>query len=72
MKNPDLGVGVVVDVGVEVVIDIERVSHSPDGEWGKGTEQAREGSSLGAWVMRWGGNGGLREDGLGPVWNQEG
>lgn len=32
MKNPDLGVGVVVDVGIEVVIDIERVSHSPDGE----------------------------------------
>lgn len=31
MKNPGLGVGVVADLGVEVVIDIERVPHSPDG-----------------------------------------
>lgn len=31
MKNPDLGVGVVVDLDVEVIIDIERVPHSPDG-----------------------------------------
>ena len=31
MKNPDLGAGVVVDLGVERIIDIERVPHSPDG-----------------------------------------
>lgn len=31
VKNPDLGVGVVVDLDVEVIIDIERVPHSPDG-----------------------------------------
>ena len=72
VKNPGLGVGVVADLGVEVVIDIERVPHSPDGGWGRGTEQTREGSSSGGWVVGWGGNGDLREDGLGPVWNQEG
>ena len=72
VKNPDLGAGVAVDLGVEGIIDIERVPHSPDGGWGSCTQQTREGSSPGGWVVGWGGNGGLREDGLGPVWTQEG